>query len=93
MKSTEFTLDEEDIARLGVKAYFASCTRVGPGRYRTLGRSRVVAFGAVADTIMEASDLVNKAIKLHVSGGLEYRSDIGSQKNLKMLNDVAARMA
>ena len=89
-KATEFTLDEEAIAGLGVKTYFASCIRTGPGRYRTLGRSRAVAFGAVADTIVEASDLVNKAIMLHVSGGLEYRSDIGSPANLKKLNDVAA---
>ena len=89
-KAAAFRLDESAIARLGVTTYFASCTRTGPGRYRTLGRSRAVAFGAVADTIVEASDLVNKAIRLHAIGGLEYRSDIGSTANLKMLNDVAA---
>ena len=89
-ESTEFTLDEGAIAGLGVKTYFASCTRTGPGRYETLKRSRAVAFGAVSDTIVGASDLVNKAIMLHVSGGLEYRSDIGSRVNMKKLKDAAA---
>ena len=78
------------IAGLGVKTYFASCTRMGPGRYETLKRSRAVAFGAASDTIVGASDLVNKAIMLHVSGGLEYRSDIGSRVNMKKLKDAAA---
>ena len=61
-----------------------------PRRYETLKRSRAVAFGTVSDTIVEASDLVNKAIKLHVSGGLEYRSDIGSRRDLKRQKDAAA---
>ena len=55
-----------------------------------LKRSRAVARGAVSDTIAEALDLVNRAIKLHVSGGLEYRSDIGSRANLKRLKDAEA---
>ena len=89
-EATEFTLDEDAIAGLGVKVYLASCTRTGPGRYETLKRSRAVAFGAVSGTIAGASDLVNRAITLHVSGGLEYRNDIGSPKDLKKLEDAAA---
>ena len=83
--ATEFTVDVKSIAEMGIKTYFASCIQVGDTRYKTLKKSRVVALGAVADTIQEASRMVNKAIDRHIQGNLEYRSDIGSAESLQRL--------
>ena len=87
-----FRIDEGAMAGLGITTYHAACTRMAPGMYRTMKRSRAVAFGATADTITEAADAVNKAINLHVSGGLEYRHDIGTGEDLGRLVGMAARM-
>lgn len=84
-KAVSFTLDEDAIADLGIKVFFASCIRTGSHRYETLKKSRVAALVATADTIQEASGVINKAIKEHVSGALEYRQDIGSQESLEKI--------
>lgn len=82
----EFTIDESAVNKLGVKIFFASCVKTGKQEYRTLKKSRVVAFGATADEISVASDMINTAINNHVIGPLEYRADIGSQQNLEKLS-------
>lgn len=81
----DFEIDEEAVKDLGVTIYFASCVRTGSCRYETLKKSRVVAMGAISDTIEDASLLVREAIRRHVRGALEYRRDIGSIESLKEL--------
>ena len=84
--ATNFTIHEEAIKDLGVQVYFASCVGMGGCRYSTLQKSRVVAFGAIADEIPAAARIVDMAIDRHVSGPLEFRRDIGSKENLKGLS-------
>ena len=91
-EATEFTVDEKAIAGLGVRTFFASCIRTDRGTYRTLKRSRVVAFSAIADTIEEASAMVDRAIDDHTESSLEYRRDIGSRENLEKLDAVARKI-
>lgn len=86
--ATDFTVDVKSIEEMGIKAYFASSIRVGGTRYRTLKKSRVVALGAVSDTIQKASDMVNEAIEKHIHGNLEYRPDIGSAESLQKLHSI-----
>ena len=78
----DFEVDDDAIEKLGVVAYYASCIRTGKNSYRTIKKSRVVAFSATSDTICDASDMINNAIDKHVKGDLEYRSDIGSATSL-----------
>ena len=85
---TSFTINEQAITDLGVKIFFTSCIKTGPHQYETLKKSRVVAFSVVSNTIEDASLLINQAIDTHVSGNLEYRRDIGSQKSLEKLQKV-----
>ena len=73
-----FMIDEDSVDALGVNLFFASCVQTGPHRYETLKTSRVVAFGALGDTIGTASRLVDEAIARHFRGDLEYRHDIGA---------------
>ncbi len=80
-----FTLDEEAIYDMGVKVFFAAAVKLGDGRYQTLKKSRVIAFGAVADKIADAGSLVNQAIEKFVHADLDYRADIGAQENLDKL--------
>jgi len=85
-----FEMDTDAIAGMGVQVFFASCERTGTGNnlYTTLKKSRVVAFGTLADSIVDASDRINEAIDSHVTGNLEYRRDIGSAESLAKLDDV-----
>ena len=83
--TVSFAMDEDSIRGLDVGIFFAACVRTGRNRYRTLKSSRVVALGATAECITEASDMINDAIERHVTGPLEYRNDIGSDKNLEKL--------
>lgn len=86
-KATSFTMDEQAITDMGVNIFFASSIKVSDGQYQTLKKSRVIAFGAVADEIADAGDLVNIAIEKYVYADLDYRKDIGSKRNLdKLLN-------
>ena len=84
-QAIEFTIDEEAIRKLGVTIFHASCIKSEKGHYVTLKKSRVVAFGAVSDKIVDASSLINLAIDKHVNGNLEYRKDIGSAKSIARL--------
>ena len=89
-QATSFTLDEKTIADLGVTTFFASCIKTDEHKYETLKKSRAIAFGAVSDTIDDASSLVNKVIDTYVTGVLEYRRDIGSKKSLQKLETINA---
>ena len=84
-----FLIDEDSVNALGVNLFFASCVQTGPHRYETLKTSRVVAFGALGDTIGDASKLVDKAIKDYFRGDLEYRHDIGTQEYVAKLRKEA----
>ncbi len=86
-KATIFTMDKEAINNMGVNIFFASSIKISDNRYQTLKKSRAIAFGAVANNIEDAGDLVNQAIEQFVYANLEYRSDIGSKKNLDNLLD------
>lgn len=87
-QATDFEVDDEAMKKLGIVAYYASCIRTGKNRYQTLKKSRVVAFSVTSDTIQNASDMINDAVKLHVKGDLEYRADIGSDASLKKLRGL-----
>lgn len=84
-EATIFTMDEQVINDMGVNIFFASCIKASDGNYQTLKKSRAVAFGAVADRIEDAGNLVNLAIEKFVHADLEYRKDIGSKENLEKL--------
>ncbi len=83
-----FSLKEDEIKKLGVKIYFASCIQTGKNRYQTLRRSRVVALCMVSDEISDACETINRAIDDFVAGPLEYRRDIGSLKSLEKLKNA-----
>ena len=79
-QTQDFTVDTDAIKKAGCKVFFASAEkRNNEHSYCTLKTSRVVAIGAVANSITDASDRVNAAIDAHVTGNLEFRRDIGSQ--------------
>ena len=62
-------------------------------KYRTLKKSRVVAFCAASDTVQGASDKVNEAIDSCVRAGvLEYRRDIGSVQSLDAMGTRAKEL-
>ena len=86
-EATVFTMDEKAISEMGVDVFFASSVKTADKQYQTLKKSRAIAFGALADTIENAGDLVNNAIDIFVSADLEYRSDIGAKANLDKLLD------
>ena len=83
----DFRVDVNSIEKMGVDIFYASCVQTGANQYQTLKKSRVVALGAVADKIEQASDVVNEAIS-YVKGDLHYRRDIGSKKSLEKLLSV-----
>ena len=86
---TEFSMDTDGISAMDVDVFFASCIKASSaGRYTTLKKSRVVALGALAPSIEEASDSVNEAIRMYVTGDLEYRKDIGSAKSLAKIQQI-----
>ena len=70
------------------KPIFCFVYKNGEGRYETLKKSRVVALGAVSETIENASDMINEAIQKYVAGNLEYRRDIGAKKSLDKLQNT-----
>jgi len=80
-----FSIDEENVSKMGVKLIFASCEKVKENQYKTLKKSRVVAFVATDEKIETASTLINKAIDNYFKGNLEYRKDIGAEKSLNKL--------
>ncbi len=88
-----FSVNEAGIKQAGLKIFFASAEKQDNQHYHTLKTSRVVAIGAVADTIPEASQHINDAIDHHITGDLDYRRDIGSEKNLQKLATIAALLS
>ena len=89
-RAVRFSVDSEAVKAEGVDVIPASCVSIGRGRYETMRKSRVMAFGAVSDAVPDAAAMVDRAIDLHVSGGLEYRRDIGSRANLERITAAAA---
>lgn len=86
-----FKIDMGRAADLGASVWTAACIRDG-GSLLSLGRSRAAAVGAVADTIPEASAIVEGVIASSDTGGLEHRSDIGSEPGLRDLSRRAEVM-
>ena len=91
-QALEFEVDEGAVSQAGVETYFASCVGAGGSRFETLKKSRVVAFGAVSDSVEGASSAVDAAIDRHVAGGLEFRRDVGSKASLDRLAAASAAM-
>lgn len=91
-----FSIDEDAVAKMGIKIFFASCIKTGIHQYETLKKSRVCAFGTVSDSMEEASLIINKAIETHVTydkkDTLEYRGDIGTQKSLEKIETTLNQM-
>lgn len=75
----------------GVRTWTSACVLDGDS-FRSLGSSRAAAIGAVADTIPEASDIVECAIAASDLGGLEHRTDIGSEAGVAELIGRAENM-
>lgn len=73
-----FGLDEDAILTSGARVFFAASERTGPQQFQTVGASRCVAIGCVADTLQLASDTIEHCIEKHVRGPLRHRSDIGT---------------
>ena len=82
---TSFKIDENAIKAMNVNIFVASAIKVSEDQYETLRKSRVIALGAVAEKIEDASNLINQAIEQFIHGDLEYRQDIGSKESLNKL--------
>jgi phosphoribosylamine--glycine ligase len=87
-EAIDFTIDPSVIESRGLHVFFSSAVHVSDHQYQTLKTSRVLAIGAVANSITEASDQVNAAIKQQITAALDYRSDIGSKENLNRLKNT-----
>lgn len=81
-----FAMNVDAITKQGASVYFASAVeKDGKDMFVTTGASRNVALAAVAESISEASALVDKCIDNYVKGPLEFRRDIGSQSQIELL--------
>ena len=90
-QALDFSVDEAQLTAAGVAPIYASCVaapEAGENCYRTLKKSRVLALTALADSVTAASERINSAAAA-VTGALEYRSDIGSQSEMKKLAAAA----
>ena len=72
-----FTVDEQAAEAAGAQVLFSSAIELAPGEYETLGTSRSVAVVAKAGSLDAARAKVAAAIDSAISGGLEWRGDIG----------------
>lgn len=86
-----FQIDAGRAAELGASVWTAACTKEGDSLV-SLGRSRAAAVGAMAKTIPEASRIVEDVMSASDTGGLEHRSDIGSESGLRELVKRAGAM-
>lgn len=86
-----FNINAERAAETGASVWTASCLRDG-GSLVSLGRSRAAAVGAMGDSIPEAAGVVEDVITASETGGLEHRSDIGSEDGLRELVLRAEKM-
>ena len=88
----KFNIDMRRAAEAGARVWTAACVRDSDSLV-SLGRSRAAAVGAVADTIHEASEVVERVVTASPElGELEHRSDIGSEAGLRELVARAERM-
>ena len=79
-----FRIDVKRAVELGTSVWTVACVQDGD-LLLSLGRSRAAAVGAVSDTILDASRIVEDAIEHSDTGMLEHRSDIGSESGLRGL--------
>ena len=86
-----FNIDAGRAAEVGASIWTASCLRDGNSLV-SLGRSRAVAVGAMAGSIQEASEVVEDVLATSETGGLEHRSDIGTEDGLRELVTMAEKM-
>ncbi len=84
-----FSINAGRAAEVGASVWTAACVREGVSLV-SLGRSRAAAVGALAGSIQEASGVVEDVIAASETGGLEHRSDIGSESGLRELIERAA---
>lgn len=83
-----FTLDVAALNAMGIDVYFSSATydnHQADGSYITVGNSRCVALAASGDSIPQAGELIEMGIRGHVSGPLQWRTDIGSADYINRL--------
>ncbi len=84
----EFEMDIDAIERMGVDIFFSSAVEIEINRFVTIGNSRCVALVARSNSIQSACDQVETAIRKHVRGPLDWRTDVGSEyKNLNVYKD------
>jgi phosphoribosylamine--glycine ligase len=76
---SEITIDEQEIAKLGAKLYYASVSEE-EGKIFT-STSRSIAILGIADTLDEAEKIAENATKF-IHGALFHRTDIGTQEVL-----------
>jgi len=81
----EFTVDVASLRQMGLHVFFGAAEQIEGDRFRTLGSSRVLAVGAMAPGMAQASELINRGIEQCVAGDLEYRADIGSRTDIDRL--------
>ena len=84
-----FDINAGRAAEAGASVWTAACVREG-GSLVSLGGSRAAAVGAMAGSIQEASGVVEDVLAASQTGGLEHRSDIGSEDGLRELAERAA---
>jgi len=80
----KFGIDLETVKRIGAEVFFGSAIAKEAG-YITIGASRSLALATYADTLREASELIDSAIGEGVSGALDFRKDIGSEAYMEKL--------
>jgi phosphoribosylamine---glycine ligase len=79
-----FRVDVDGVRDSGCDVHFANAVREDGG-YRTYGTSRTMAVAATDDTHQAAHEKVYGAIAAHVSGPLDYRSDIAAEEYVQAL--------
>ncbi len=87
--ATRFKLDITGLRSLDLNLFFGACEQIDSHTFQTLGSSRVLAIGATASDIAEASERINQGIDQFVRGQLEYRRDIGSREDVDRLISIA----
>lgn len=86
-KSHQFRMYINEIEKdENLKVFCSSVVKLNElNYYETIGISRAIAIAAIAGSIEEASEKIEKCITLYVESPLEHRSDIGSSDGLKKM--------
>ena len=79
-----FHLDVASLASMGVATYFSAGEHF-EDKFVSVGNSRCVALAAKGITSDAASQLIEKGIRLHFNGNLEWRRDIGTSDYIASL--------